>query len=243
MTVTCRQAEAFTASSNSVRIAASSAFRPTSGESKRRGRISAPASTTTSRYAESGWDLPFAETGSVGSAITRPGPSGTSGSPRRTSPGSAACSSRAATFTASPETKRLPRGRVRRHDLAGVHADAGLEPGPPRPLDLPFRSSSAACMSIAARTALISVVLVDLRNAEHRHDRVADELLHPTAVAFDHRAHLRESNAGRPRGASGVEGLAERGRPGQVAEQDRDGLADGRHGPSLWAGRRLGVGS
>ena len=49
MTVTRRHVEPAAASSNASRITASSLVRPTSGVSNRRGRIGAPASTTTSR--------------------------------------------------------------------------------------------------------------------------------------------------------------------------------------------------
>ena len=69
------------------------------------------------------------------------------------------------------------------------------------------------------------VVLVHDRHAEHGHHRVADELLDGAAVALDDRLHplevAREQRAQRLR----VEPLAERGRAGDVAEEDGHGLA------------------
>ena len=68
------------------------------------------------------------------------------------------------------------------------------------------------------------VVLVCAREAEHRHHRVADELLHRAAVALDGDPHLLVPPAQELAQRLGVEALAEHGRVGQVAEEDADGL-------------------
>ena len=70
------------------------------------------------------------------------------------------------------------------------------------------------------------VVLVEARDAEHGHDRVADELLHGAAVMFEHLAHRVEVAAHQPAERLGIETLAERGGPSDIGEQDGDGLAN-----------------
>jgi hypothetical protein len=72
------------------------------GESRRRRMNSAPATRSVRRYAVSGRDLPLAATGRTGSATTASRTSRYVDSPSSVSPGAAACSSRAATLTASP---------------------------------------------------------------------------------------------------------------------------------------------
>jgi hypothetical protein len=68
------------------------------------------------------------------------------------------------------------------------------------------------------------VVLVYGRHAEHRHHRVADELLDRAAVTFDDRLHpLEVARQQRPQGL-GVKRLAQRGRAGHVAEEHCHGL-------------------
>ena len=69
------------------------------------------------------------------------------------------------------------------------------------------------------------VVLVQLWDAEHGHDRVADELLHRSAVGFDDPLHpLEVAGEERTQGFR-IGGLPKRGRAGDVAEEDGDGLA------------------
>ena len=82
------------------------------------------------------------------------------------------------------------------------------------------------------------IVLVRDRHAEHRHHRVADELLHRAAVPFDHEPDLLEVAAHRAPHRLRVEQLAECGRPCHVAEDDGHRLADvapGRPRPELRA--------
>ena len=99
-------------------------------------------------------------------------------------PGGAACSSRAAVLTVSPVTRVWPLRRVAGHHLAGV------DPGPEADARSRARPSSSAFSAARAAPDLggradraQGVVLVDDRDAEHRHDRVADELLDRPAVA------------------------------------------------------------
>ena len=69
------------------------------------------------------------------------------------------------------------------------------------------------------------VVLVDDRDAEDGHDRVADELLDRSAVALEDRAHRVEPAAHDRAERLRVEVLAEPGRAGDVGEHDGDDLA------------------
>jgi hypothetical protein len=112
------------------------------------------------------------------------------------------------------------RVALARHDLARVHADPGLEAerghglhelgrGPHRPE---------------------RVVLVGQGDAEDRHHGVADELLDRPAVPLEHLPGLLVVAAHRRPDGLWVEPLAHRGRPGQVAEEDGDGLS---HLPGL----------
>ncbi len=63
------------------------------------------------------------------------------------------------------------------------------------------------------------------RDAEHGHDRVADELLHRTSVRFEDRLHALEIAGKQGAHGLGVCRLPQRGRAGDVAEEDGDGLA------------------
>ena len=67
---------------------------------------------------------------------------------------------------------------------------------------------------------------MELRDAEHGHHRVADELLDRAAVALDHGLHLLEVAGHHAPEALGVEALGQAGETGDVGEDDRDRLAD-----------------
>ena len=98
--------------------------------------------------------------------------------PSRISPGAAACSSRAATFTASPIARFSPSPTSTRPVFtagAETQRDAHLLGHRRQPLaDLGRRPHRPQ-----------RVVLMHLRDPEHRHHRVADELLHRPAMALD----------------------------------------------------------
>ena len=78
------------------------------------------------------------------------------------------------------------------------------------------------------------VVVVDDRDAEDGHHRVADELLDRAAVPLEHGAHLRRSSGPSPAAAtSGSSRSPSARRVRDVAEQDGDGLAENGHAPSV----------
>ena len=127
------------------------------------------------------------------------------------SPGCAACCSRAATLTVSPVASR------------------SSVPVTTSPLQTPIRpsipSAGSARQPLRRRSERAGgVVFVHGREPEDRHHRVADELLHDATVPHDDRLHAlevtRQERAERLR----VERFAERGRPGDVAEEHRHDL-------------------
>ena len=85
------------------RKSSTSSERPTNGVACARSGASCTASN---RWAWTGSLLPFSASGSTGPVVTAPRTSPSVSSPIRISPGWAACSSRAATLTASPVTSR-----------------------------------------------------------------------------------------------------------------------------------------
>ena len=99
--------------------------------------------------------------------------------------------------------------------LAGVDADPRLQPE---------RGDGGAHLPGGPHRAQ-GVVLVGDRDAEHGHDGVADELLDRAAVPLEDRPHLVVVAAHRRPQRLGVGDVAERGRAGQVAEDDGHGLA------------------
>ncbi len=110
-------------------------------------------------------------------------------------------------------TRRQPfRGSG--HDLARVDADP--------PFDPELGEGLAHLQRRPQRPHRI--VLVHDRHAEHRHHGVPDELLDGSAVPLDDRLHpLEVAREERPQ-RLGVGRLAERRRPDDVAEEDRDRL-------------------
>ncbi len=111
-------------------------------------------------------------------------------------------------------TGRQPLLRPR-HDLARHHPDPTLQP-----------QLGQRIAHLDRRTHRPhSVVLVHRRHAENRHHGVADELLHAAAVPLDDRPHSLEVAREQHTQPLGIECLAKRGRPGQVAEQHRHRLA------------------
>src|SRR6185312_10357979 len=69
------------------------------------------------------------------------------------------------------------------------------------------------------------VVLVHLRDAEHGHDGVADELLDDSTVAFDDLTRELEVTREHPAETFRVEALSKRRRSGHIREDDGDDLA------------------
>ena len=179
---------------------------------------SAVASTATRRNAGTGSRFPFNSSGSTASTITASRTSDSVAAPIRISPGGAACSSRAATLTASPVTSVSP------------------SPATTSPVLTPVRNESATDELLAERRQPLAdlrhgpyrpqrVVLVRDGDAEHSHRRVADELLHRAAVPLHDPTDLLEVAAHRAPHRLGIKPLAECRRPGHVAEDDRHRLA------------------
>ena len=126
---------------------------------------------------------------------------------------------REAVFTASPVMNRSPDpGATSRR------TSASPELIPTRSAERPV-AAAASQIARPARTARSGVVFVRRRDAEHAHDRVADELLDDPAVRADRRTGHRRVGVEHPADVFGV-GLLRHGRkPDEVAEQDADDLA------------------
>ena len=195
-------------------------------EPRERGCAPARPAPRRAGSAGTGSDFPFNVSGSTGSATTASCTSACVASPISTSPGAAACSNRAATFTASPVASRSARPG---HHLARVHADPAADPQLRQRIPHLHRRPAGPQR----------IVLVRRGDAEHRHHRVADELLHRPAVRLDDRLHpLEVARQQRPQRLR-IRRLAERRRPGHVAEQHRHRLADlARSAPPSPAPRR-----
>ena len=153
------------------------AFRPTIG--RREAPLAARRAPPSRRIAGTGSAFPSARAADGSPTSTAARTSRSVASPIRISPGAAACSSRAATFTASPVASR-----------SSVPVTTSPVLTPIRPVDAELGQRVAHLDRRAARPQ--RVVLVHDRNAEDRHHRVADELLHRAAVRLDDPLHPLE---------------------------------------------------
>ena len=117
-------------------------------------------------------------------------------------------------------------GRHTGHDLAGVHADAHLDRHAPVPLELLVQGREPLAHVRRGPRRPERVVLVQLRDAEDRHHRIAGVLLDGAAVPFDRGSHRLEVPSLDVAERLRVQSFAERGRTGDVAEDHGDGLAD-----------------
>ena len=206
-----------TTPSKSARRRCCSRTRPTSGASRCRVNASAVASTATRRKAGTGSRFPFSSSGSTGFDGD--------GVPHERQ-------RRGADQDLARRRRLLEPGRdvdgiarderlaLAGHDLAGVDARAKRERD--RQL-LAERRQPLADLRHRAHGPQ-RIVLVRDRDAEHRHRRVADELLHRAAVPLHDQPDLLEVAAHRAPHRLGIEPLAERRRPGHVAEDDRHRL-------------------
>ena len=118
----------------------------------------------------------------------------------------------------------LSRGRVSDDHLAGVDAGASGEANPVLLGELVVDASESLLHLERRPHGPEGVVLVDDRHSEHGHDRVADELLDRAAVALERRLHRAEVARHHPPQRLGIEPLSERGRAGDVREDDRHHL-------------------
>src|SRR5439155_15998458 len=124
-----------------------------------------------------------------------------------------------------PGRKRLALARISGNDLARVDA------GPHSELDAVLGTK----LLVEARERFTElgggprraqgVVLAEDRNAKYGHHGISDELLDRASVSLEHSADLDEITRQDPPVGLRVELLAERGRVGQVGEDDRDRLA------------------
>ena len=128
-----------------------------------------------------------------------------------------------------------------RDDLAGVYAHAELEARAVVPFELVVQLVEPAAELVGGPRCPERVVLVHRRNAEDRHDRVADELLDGAAVPLHDRLGRLEVARHDVAQALRVDALTERGRAGDVAEEHRDGLAGLARRRRLHEGRTAGV--
>ena len=118
------------------------------------------------------------------------------------------------------------RGLGADEHLAGVHADPAGESDAVVAFELVVEVLERGAHVGGGADGAQRVVLVELRDAEDGHHRVADELLDRAAVAFERRTHRVEVARHDLAHRLGVEPLAQLGRARHVAEDDRDGLAD-----------------
>ncbi len=225
-TVNSRQLRSSAARANARVRSSSSRSRPTIVD--RSARRACPVSETTwiNRWAGTGSAFPLSESGSTGSASTASRTRAWVPSPIRISPGSAAASSRAAVFTASPVTRPKSVESAPTSTSPGVHADPAGEPNAVVAFELVVEAFERRAHVDGGADRSERVVLVQLRDAEHRHHGVPDELLDRASVAFERGAHRVEVTGHDLAHGLGVELFAELGRARHVAEQDRDGLAD-----------------
>src|SRR5581483_4831337 len=132
---------------------ASSCARPTSAACRFRCTVSASPRTARRRYAGTGSDFPFSSSGSTASTSTAWRTSRYVGSPTSTSSAGAACSRRAATFTASPVTRRCASGESPATTSPVFTPVLFWSVTPQRRSSSSFTVASAAFISAAARTA------------------------------------------------------------------------------------------
>ena len=210
ISVNRRQLLAATTSSKSERNRARSRSRPIIGRSRRRASPTARASRAWSRYAGTLPDLPLSVSSS-GSVVTA---SRTSRERVLAEQDLARARSLLEPGGDVDRVARDERVALACDDRAGVHADPSVEP------ELPDDVAELDCRACRAQR----VVLARDGDPEHRHHRVADELLDGAAVPLEHAARgvvvAVHQRAERLR----VGALPDRRRAGEVAEQHRDDL-------------------
>ena len=116
--------------------------------------------------------------------------------------------------------------RVAGDHLAGVHSGARLDAESMVALEVLVEQGERRVHLDGCPDRAQRVVLVQRRESEHRHDRVADELLHGPAVVFDRRLHRVEVAGHHAPDRLRIEPVAESGRADEIGEDDRDDLAD-----------------
>lgn len=138
--------------------------------------------------------------------------------------------------------QRLPGGGVGTgHHLPGVDADPDTDAQAEALLQFGVEAFQRLADAEGGGERPAGVVLVDVRDAEDRHDGIADEFLRCPATRLDLRAHQPEPAQGDGAQRLRVEGAGERGGADHVAEEHGHRLAlvlgqrqdggGGRHGP------------
>ena len=94
--------------------------------------------------------------------------------------------------------QRLPSGGLPGSDLAGVDARAGGDPDAALTLELDVEGRQGVAHLGGRTDRPEGIVLVEDREPEDRHDRVADVLLDGPAVALDDRRHGLEVSGHHP---------------------------------------------
>ena len=147
--------------------------------------------------------------------------------------------------------RQQPRGRVHgiarhrvgrlrapaeatRHHRPRVKADVERHRLAEPPLPLPAERRGALQHVQRRPHRPLRVVLVGHRRAEHRHDRVAHELLHEAVIARDRLGQRVEERGLEGAHHLGVEPLGQRGEAGQIGEEDGDLAAVGLAGWGRW---------
>ena len=131
--------------------------------------------------------------------------------------------------------KRLSGGRVSDEDLAGVDACSDLEREALVSLEVGVQRDQGISKVLGRSDRAERIVLVHQRDAEDRHCRVPDELLHGAAVPLDDRAHRVEIAPHDAAQHLRVESAGDVREIDDADEENRDRL------PSLFSGCRLGA--
>ena len=138
----------------------------------------------------------------------------------------AAAWSRLARLTVGPTAtnpRAAPLAEGADHDLAGVDADAHVQRDAVAALDSALSVVEVARASAApTRTARWASSSKERLQAEDRHHRVADELLHDAALLLDRLLPAREVGADDLAGVLGVELAREHGEVDEVGEDHGD---------------------
>ena len=117
--------------------------------------------------------------------------------------------------------KALSTGRVSCDHLTRVHTDPDLDPNAVIALQFDVQRLQRLAHAARCPNRADGIVLVRARDAEDRHHRITDELLHRAAVRMDHELHLIEEATHHATESLRIQALSECGRAGYVGEQDR----------------------
>ena len=143
-----------------------------------------------------------------------------------TSSGGEFCSMTVDVSTGGPEEHVLAALRRAERDLAGGDAGADDEADAVAGIELVVEGRERALRFRGRLEGAERVVVVPERQAEHRDDRVADDLLDRAAVRLEHRAHDVEVAVQDLAQRLRVEPLAERRRALEVRGDEGDDAAD-----------------